>query len=109
METLRALLSGCMASLSFSSPKGSTEALPEVFSPLQNLPAPSHTANSCRIKQLPTLTERLCEIAASHMRLVTASVDSVVLCASKQVFHARKTAHATYHQFWPVRRRFADA
>src|SRR5439155_26108806 len=33
METLRAFLSGCMAFLSFSSPKGSAEALPEVFSP----------------------------------------------------------------------------
>jgi hypothetical protein len=54
-----------MASLSFSSPKGSAEALPEVFSPLQNLPAPSHTANICRIRRLPTLTERLCEIAGS--------------------------------------------
>src|SRR5437667_11727966 len=32
METLRAFLSGCMAFLSFSSPKGSAEALPEVFS-----------------------------------------------------------------------------
>src|SRR5271156_4807357 len=66
METLRAFLSGCMASLSFSSPKGSAEALPEVFCPLQNLPAPSHTANICRIRRLPTLTERLCEIAAIH-------------------------------------------
>src|SRR6202023_2829262 len=55
METLRAFLSGCMASLSFSSPKGSAEALPEVFSPLQNLPAPSHTAYICRIRRLPTL------------------------------------------------------
>src|SRR5437879_6566200 len=64
METLRAFLSGCMAFLSFSSPKGSAEALPEVFSPLQNLPAPSHTANTCRIRRLPTLPERLCEIAA---------------------------------------------
>src|SRR5216117_2756522 len=63
METLRAFLSGCMAFLSFSSPKGSAEALPEVFSPLQNLPAPSHTANTCRIRRLPTLPERLCEIA----------------------------------------------
>src|SRR5271155_3748398 len=68
METLRAFLSGCMASLSFSSPKGSAEALPEVFSPLQNLPAPSHTANICRIRRLPTLTERLCEIAGRKSR-----------------------------------------
>src|SRR5438876_10737461 len=63
METRRAFLSGCMAFLSFSSPKGSAEALPEAFSPLQNLPAPSHTANTCRIRRLPTLPERLCEIA----------------------------------------------
>jgi hypothetical protein len=41
-------------------------ALPEVFSPLQNLPAPSHTANICRIRRLPTLTERLCEMADSE-------------------------------------------
>src|SRR5271170_5533878 len=68
METLRAFLSGCMASLSFSSPKGSAEALPEVFCPLQNLPAPSHTANICRIRRLPTLTERLCEIAGIVVR-----------------------------------------
>src|SRR5436309_15795162 len=63
METRRAFLSGCMAFLSFSSPKGSAEALPEVFSPLQNLPALSHTANTCRIRRLPTLPELLCEIA----------------------------------------------
>src|SRR5439155_15939604 len=67
METLRAFLSGCMAFLSFSSPKGSAEALPEVFSPLQNLPAPSHTANTCRIRRLPTLPERLCEIAGPRL------------------------------------------
>jgi hypothetical protein len=66
METLRAFLSGCMAFLSFSSPKGSAEALPEVFFPPQNPPAPSHTANICRIRRLPTLTERLCEIPAIH-------------------------------------------
>jgi len=67
METRRAFLSGCMAFLSFSSPKGSAEALPEVFSPLQNLPAPSHTANTCRIRRLPTLPERLCEIAVDGL------------------------------------------
>src|SRR5437899_8120453 len=75
METLRAFLSGCMAFLSFSSPKGSAEALPEVFSPLQNLPAPSHTANTCRIRRLPTLPERLCEIAARTLRGVCSDLE----------------------------------
>src|SRR5437870_4855597 len=70
METRRAFLSGCMAFLSFSSPKGSAEALPEVFPPLQNLPAPSHTANTCRIRRLPTLPERLCEIAENSSILL---------------------------------------
>ena len=68
METLRALLSGCMASLSFSSPKASAEALPEVFPPCKTCRRPSHTANICRIKRLPTLTERLCEIAVPTRR-----------------------------------------
>jgi hypothetical protein len=63
-----------MASLSFSSPKGSAEALPEVFSLLQNLPTPSHTANICRIRRLPTLAERLCETAAAAPDAVTPPV-----------------------------------
>src|SRR6202043_3255177 len=78
METLRAFLSGCMASLSFSSPKGSAEALPEVFSPLQNLPAPSHTANICRIRRLPTLTERLCEMVGTALRGQAPRLDPVL-------------------------------
>src|SRR5271163_5169639 len=80
METLRAFLSGCMASLSFSSPKGSAEALPEVFCPLQNLPAPSHTANICRIRRLPTLTERLCEIAGNASARVDFLRSAKLIC-----------------------------
>src|SRR2546426_11772618 len=80
METRRAFLSGCMAFLSFSSPKGSAEALPEVFPPLQNLPAPSHTANTCRIRRLPTLPERLCEIAAVILRAFPLGCGLVVAC-----------------------------
>src|SRR5437773_5755563 len=79
METLRAFLSGCMAFLSFSSPKGSAEALPEVFSPLQNLPAPSHTANTCRIRRLPTLPERLCEIAGGFPRRLDAQRKPMII------------------------------
>src|SRR5437773_8619127 len=96
METLRAFLSGCMAFLSFSSPKGSAEALPEVFSPLQNLPAPSHTANTCRIRRLPTLPERLCEIAANLHRSLAYSLPPLISSVGlkTQTLQGRVTRHA---------------
>src|SRR5437870_1745660 len=103
METLRAFLSGCMAFLSFSSPKGSAEALPEVFSPLQNLPAPSHTANTCRIRRLPTLPERLCEIADSHARCLLLEWLSVIhlstLWSSRTPFRSKESPESCNHSF----------